>query len=398
MAIYDYRGLNAHGKNVRGIVDAPNVGTAREKLKGRGLYLQEIAEVTKKKSFSLTIPKRRTVTSLITRQLSFLLSAQLPIINALDAVIDQTEDREVKKMMIDIREKIKEGQSVSLAFAAYPRYFNQMYVNTLHAGEISGKLDQVLMRLSEMYEKSGALIARLRSTLTYPIFMFFFALIIIIFLVSFIVPTFARLFADFGQVLPLPTRILIGTTEFISRGWWGIAIFIAILLLLFRRIYRGERGRLYFDRLVLRLPLAGKLIQDTFKIRFSYTMSLMLANGIGIIEALESVRGIFRNQVFTDSLSHAIEMVRKGEKLSRALAQSPVFNTPLLGMIGAGEMGDRVPEVLDSIGRNLEVDLTGKVDTLTALAEPILIVFVGVCIGFAILSIMLPIFQINQLF
>jgi general secretion pathway protein F len=398
MAIYDYRGLNAHGKNVRGIVDASSEGAAREKLKGRGLYLQEISEVSKKKSFSLTLPKRRTVTSLITRQLSFLLGAQLPIINALDAVIDQTEDSEVKKMMIDIREKIKEGQSVSLAFAAYPRYFNQMYVNTLHAGELSGKLDQVLTRLSEMYEKSGALIARLRATLTYPIFMFFFALIIIVFLVSFIVPTFARLFADFGQVLPLPTRVLIGTTEFVSRGWWAIAIFIAILFLSFRKIYRGERGRQYFDRLVLRLPLAGKLIQDTFKIRFSYTMSLMLANGIGILEALESVRGIFRNRVFTESLSHAMEMVRKGERLSRALAQSPVFNTPLLGMIQAGEMGDRVPEVLDSIGRNLEVDLTGKVDTLTALAEPLLIVFVGVAIGFAILSIMLPIFQINQLF
>jgi general secretion pathway protein F len=401
MAIYDYRGLNPAGKSSRGIIDAQNIEAAREKLKARGLYLQEISEVTGKKRGllrSISFGRRRNVASIVTRQLSFLLGAQLPVINSLDGVIDQTDDEEAKKMMIDIKEKIKEGKSVSSAFRDYPKYFNQMYVNTVHAGELSGKLDEVFRRLSEMFEKNQALIGKLRSALTYPVLMLCFAFVIIVFFVSFIIPTFAQLFADFDTVLPLPTRLLIGSTTVISKGWWVIVILLAAALYVFMRVYRSERGRLYFDQLVLKLPVVRKLLLDTFKIRFSYTMSLMVSSGIGIIEALEGTRDIFRNRIFTDALNRAIESVKKGEKLSRALSSNTLFNASILGMIHAGEMGDRIPEVLDSIGRNIEVDLTERVQVLTSLAEPIIIVVIGVLIGFAVLSIMLPIFQLNQIF
>jgi general secretion pathway protein F len=401
MPIYEYRGLSTAGKNVKGVVDASGVEAAREKLKARGLYLQGITEVTgRSRNFlrKISFSRRRTVSFAITRQLSFLLGAQLPIINALEGVIDQADDEEVKKMMIDIKEKIKEGKSISRAFADYPKYFSKMYVNTVHAGELSGKLDEVFRRLSSMFEKNRTLIAKLRSALTYPILMLCFAFVIIIFFVSFIVPTFAQLFADFEQTLPLPTRLLIGITTVLQKGWWAILILLIALFFIFRRVYRSEKGRLYFDSLALRLPVVKKLIQDTFRIRFSYTMSLMISSGIGIIEALEGTREIFRNRIFIDVLNRAIESVKKGEKLSRALSSNPVFNSSILGMIHAGEMGDRIPQVFDSIGQNIEVDLTERVQTLTSLAEPVIIVVIGVLIGFAILSIMLPIFQINQLF
>lgn len=401
MAIYDYRGLNAVGKNIKGIIDAPSVEIAREKLKTRGLYLQEITEVARRKKGifrSISLSQRRNAASIITRQLSFMLGAQLPVINSLDGVIEQTEDEDVKKMMIDIKEKIKEGKSVSRAFADYPKYFNQMYINTVHAGEVSGKLDEVFKRLAGMFEKNQALIAKLRSALTYPALMLFFAIAVIIFFVSFIIPTFAQLFADFDQALPLPTRLLIGSTNVISKGWWVILIVIAAAVLLLRRFYQSERGRLYFDRVVFKFPVVNKLILDTFKIRFSYTMSLMLSSGIGVIEALEGTRDIFKNRVYIDVINRAIELVKKGERLSRALSSNQLFNASLLGMIHAGEMGDRIPEVLDSIGHNIEVELTERVQTLTSLAEPIIIVIIGVLVGFAILSIMLPIFQINQMF
>ncbi len=401
MAIYDYRGLNAVGKNIKGIIDAPSVEIAREKLKTRGLYLQEITEVARRKKGifrSISFSQRRNAASIITRQLSFMLGAQLPVINSLDGVIEQTEDEDVKKMMIDIKEKIKEGKSVSRAFTDYPKYFNQMYINTVHAGEVSGKLDEVFKRLAGMFEKNQALIAKLRSALTYPALMLFFAIAVIIFFVSFIIPTFAQLFADFDQALPLPTRLLIGSTNVISKGWWVILIVIAAAVLLLRRFYQSERGRLYFDRVVFKFPVVNKLILDTFKIRFSYTMSLMLSSGIGVIEALEGTRDIFKNRVYIDVINRAIELVKKGERLSRALSSNQLFNASLLGMIHAGEMGDRIPEVLDSIGHNIEVELTERVQTLTSLAEPIIIVIIGVLVGFAILSIMLPIFQINQMF
>jgi type II secretory pathway component PulF len=150
--------------------------------------------------------------------------------------------------------------------------------------------------------------------------------------------------------------------------------------------------------MVFKLPVIKNLILDTFKIRFSYTMSLMLSSGIGVIEALEGTRDIFKNRVYTTVIDQAIESVKKGERLSRALSSNQLFNASLLGMIHAGEMGDRIPEVLDSIASNIEVELTERVQTLTSLAEPIIIVVIGVLIGFAILSIMLPIFQLNQMF
>jgi general secretion pathway protein F len=401
MAIYEYRGINSRGKNLKGLLDASSVENAREKLKGQGIFLQSIKEATKSKrkiNLSFSFTGKRNIVTQITRQLSFLLSASLPVDSAIEGVIDQTEDSEIKKMMIGIKEKIKEGKSVSQAFSDHPEYFNKMYISTLHAGEVSGKLDVVFDRLSSMYEKNQVLKSKLRASLTYPSLMLVFAFLIIVFLVSFLIPTFSKMFVEFGQVLPLPTRILIGISNFVTKAWWAIIIFLALLAFIFNRVYKNEKGKKYFDLLVLRLPVIKNLVLGTFTVRFSYTMSLMLYNGVGIIESLENTLGIFRNVVFKDLLNNSIEMVRKGEKLSRALASGIVFNSSILGMIHAGEAGDRVPDVLEKIGNNAEVELEEKIKTLTSLIEPLVIMIIGIFVGFVVLAIMLPIFQVNQIF
>ncbi|MFW6138630.1 MAG: type II secretion system F family protein, partial [Spirochaetota bacterium] len=205
MAIYEYKALNSSGKNVKGYVEASYTDTALEKLKSRGLYIQNINEVKQqqeKKVVLFASLRKRNATSYITRQLSFLVGASVPVVTALEALSEQLEDGHLKKMMIDIKEKIKEGKSVSQAFSEYPDYFNRMYTSSLHAGELSGSLDVVLERLSQMYEKNQALIAKLRSSLTYPLVMLLFGLMVVVFLVTFIVPTFAGVFAEFGQTLP----------------------------------------------------------------------------------------------------------------------------------------------------------------------------------------------------
>lgn len=401
MAIYEYRGITRKGKNTRGIIDASSTGAAREKLKSHGIYLQEISEVKKLKAkirFHSSLFKKRTGVTGITRQLAFLLGASLPVDSALEGVIDQAEDNDVKKMMISIKENIKEGKSVSHAFADHPDYFNRMYVSTLHAGEVSGKLDQVFERLSTMYEKNRILMGKLRSSLTYPVLMLCFAFLIIVFLVSFIIPTFTKLFTEFGQVLPLPTRILMGVSKIVSSAWWAILLFIGLIIYIFYRIYMSKKGKHYFDSLVLKLPVVKSLVFGTFTIRFSYTMSLLLANGVGIIESLENTEGIFRNSIFKSMINDAISRVKKGEKLSRALSSGTVFNASLLGMIHAGEAGDRVADVLDKIGYHAEIELEEKIKTLTSLIEPVIIMIIGIFVGFVVLAIMLPIFQINQIF
>jgi general secretion pathway protein F len=401
MAVYEYRGLDRGGKAVKGVVDALDTETARKKLKAKGVYLESIRELQSSKrgavlSFSFT--RKRTMAANITRQLSFLLSASMPVTSALDGVIDQLDDSAVKTMMIDIKEKVKEGKSVSQAFSHYPDYFNQMYVSTLHAGEVSGKLEMVFERLARMYERNQAFASKIKSSLTYPSLMLLFGVIIIVFLVSFIVPTFARLFNEFGQTLPLPTRILIGISNLITNAWWAVLLALILIYFLIRRMYRTGRWKSSLDMFLLRFPGIKRLILDTFKIRFSYTMSLLLKNGVPIIDALQQTAGIFKNSVFRDHIQKATGRVKKGESLSKALAGGGLFNSSLLGMIRAGEAGDRVPEVLERIGSGMETELEQRLKTLTSLLEPIVIVIVGIFVGFAVLSIMLPIFQINQFF
>jgi general secretion pathway protein F len=419
MPIYEYRGITKRGKQARGILDAPGPAGVRDKLRGQGVYLQEIRELgpaRRRFGLNLSVFGRRAVLTAVTRQLSFLLGASLPVDSAFEGVIDQAEDGNVKQMLIDIKEKIKEGKSVSQALAGHPDYFNPMYVSTVHAGEISGKLDVVFDRLSRMYEKNQALVSKLRSSLTYPVLMLVFAVLVVVFLVSFIVPTFAKLFTEFGSVLPAPTRILIGVSNVISSAWWAILIVLALAVFTLLRVYGSEKGRRYFDSLVLRLPFVKRLVLDNFRIRFSYTLALMLAGGVGILESLENTKGVFRNIVFREVIENAIERVRKGEKLSRALAAertrsaggfhaaggSPaagsIFTSSLLGMIHAGEAGDRVPEVLERIASGTEVDIEERVKTITSLVEPIVILVIGFLVGFVVLAIMLPIFQINTIF
>ena len=339
MAIYEYRALERAGKSVKGVVDAFDADSARKKLKVKGIYLESIRERqpgTRRSFLSLSFTRNKTVTARITRQLSFLLGANVPVTGALDGVIDRMDDDAAKSMMIDIKEKVKEGRSVSAAFSDYPDYFNQMYTSTLHAGEVSGKLETVFERLASMYEKNQAFSSKIKSSITYPSLMLVLGVIIILFLVSFIVPTFSRLFSEFGQTLPLPTRALIAISNFITKAWWAVLIFIASAYFVMRRMYRIGRWTKSLDGLVLKLPVTKRILLDSFRIRFSYTMSLMLQNGVPIIDALLHAGGIFKNSIFRKHIENTTERVKKGESLSRALAGGDLFNSSILGMIHAG--------------------------------------------------------------
>jgi general secretion pathway protein F len=406
MAVYDYRALSTRGKPVSGIIDASGIESARTKLKAKGLYIQEISEIGKSrrgKRVRLSLSGKRAVTGRITRQLAFLTGAQVPVVSAIDSVTEQLEDESIRRVMVDIAEKIREGQSVSRAFSAHSSYFNTLYIQTLHAGEISGNLDTAFERLADSYEKAHALMASLQSALTYPVLMLFFAVGVIIFLVSFIVPTFSALFEEFGQVLPLPTRVLIAFSDFFTAAWWIILIVLGGAALLTRRFYRSDRGKDRLDRLLFRIPILRGLLVDTFRIRFARTMGMLLGSGIGIIESMESTAGVFTNVVFVEAVGSAAERVRKGERLSSALSREidprgkPLFDPSLVGMIHAGEAGDRVPGVLDRMASGIEVDLTQRIGVLTSLAEPVLILVLGSIVAFVVLSIMLPIFSFNQL-
>ena len=402
MPVFEYRGYRKNGKKIKGEIEASTLFEARNKLKSSGVFVEHIKELSERRKFKISLfshSKRQRFVYFFTRQMAFMLEASVPVINAIEGIIEQTERNEERQALEDVKERIREGESFSSAIAHYPEYFNQLYVNTVKAGELSGNLAKVFVHLSEHFERNQRLIGSLRSSLTYPIFMLVFAFVVVIFLVTFIVPSFSSLFEQFGQRLPLPTRVLLAFSGFISSFWWLIVSIIVLIFLLFRNIYKkNDKFRRRIDSYVLRMPLSGNFIITNFRIRFSYTMSLMIANGVGLLDALVTTRAIFKNSLISDYLYKSISLIKKGEKFSRSIEDPLLFPPSYIGMVRAGERGDRLAEVLDTISRNLEASLEEKVKSISSLVEPLIIIIIGGFVGFVVLSIMLPIFQINQLF
>jgi len=402
MPNFEYYGYKKNGKRIKGQIEAGGISEARNKLKSSGIFVKQITEVTLQRKFKISIfsySRKQKFIYFFTRQLSFMLKAAVPVVNAIEGAIEQTESADERQVLEDIKERIREGESFSSALSHHSEYFNQLYVNTVKAGELSGNLTKVFEHLSEHFERNQRLIGSLRSSLTYPLFMLIFAFVVVVFLVTFIVPSFSNLFEQFGQKLPIPTRILLGFSGFVSSFWWIIFIVFTLLFFGIRNFYRkNEKFKKNIDYSILKIPLIGNFIITNFRIRFSYTLSLMISNGVGVLDALMITRAIFKNVIFTDFLMTSISKIKKGEKFSKSIDNSFIFPKSFIGMIRAGETGDRLAEVLDTISRNLESIMEEKVKSISSLMEPIIIIFIGGFVGFVVLSIMLPIFQINQLF
>ncbi len=401
MPIFEYRGFNVKGKAVKGTVESGTLEEAREKLRASGIYPEKIVEVKKRfvnRSLFGTF-RRQKLVYLFAKQLSFLLEASLPIVDAIDSIISQVENIQEKQLLTEIRERLREGEPLSKALSYYPEYFSPLFRNTVLAGEISGDLGRVFRHLAIHYERNQRLIGTLKSSLTYPLFMLFFAISVVVFLVTFIVPSFRNLFDQFGKSLPLPTKLLLKFSDFLSGFWWLILLILILMVYLFREMYKKRsRFKDRIDRFILKLPVAGELILNSFRIRFSYTMSLMISNGVGIIDALNTVKDMFKNSLFRKLIVDSVEKIKKGDRFSSSIADGYIIPPSISGMINAGESSDRLAEILNSISVNLESQLERKVKSLTSLIEPVIIIVIGGFVGFVVLSIMLPIFQINQMF
>ncbi len=401
MALYEYRGFDSSGRPVKGTIESSNITEAREKLKSSGVYPESIDEIAErvlgKGLFSLF--KRQRFVYSFTKQLSFMLEAAVPLVEAIDGIISQVKDSGQRRLLVEIKERIREGESVSEALSHYPEYFSSLYISTVRAGEMSGELAKVFRHLADHYEKNQKLAGTLKSSLTYPVFMLFFAIAVVIFLVTFIVPSFRNLFEQFGQRLPVPTRLLMGFSDFTSKFWWLILIVIMIILFAFRNIYKKNgRFKRKIDEMVLKAPLIGSFILDSFRIRFSYTLSLMISNGVVILDALNTIKDSFKNIHFKEFIISTIESIKKGDRFSNSIANSFLFPPSFAGMVGSGERSDRLAEVLQSLSENIESEMEQKIKSLTSLIEPLIIIIIGGFVGFVVLSIMLPIFQINQIF
>ncbi|MDY0313380.1 MAG: type II secretion system F family protein, partial [Desulfobacterales bacterium] len=336
--------------------------------------------------------------SLVTRQLATLLGAGFPLVQALDALIPQTPSAGLQKKLTQIKDAVVGGSSFADALGQAGDTFPPIYVNMVRSGEASGTLEIVLERLADVTEKQQAVRARIRNAMTYPILMLVIGAAVLIFLLTYIVPTISGIFTEVKQVLPLPTRLLLGFSHWMRVYWWILPIGLAALFQILRTIRRSAAGRLTTDRMILNTPLIGSLVQRLNVARVMRTFGSLLENGVPMLAALEIVRNIAGNTIVTEALTLATQDVGQGKSLSKALGSTPRAFPPLaIQMVDVGEQSGKLEPMLGKIADMYDREVESAISALTALLEPIMILFMGTAVAFVVLAVCLPIFEMNQL-
>lgn len=405
MPVYAYKGLDGAGKPVSGIVDADGPKGARLKLKASGVFTTEINEQSEAKPLIRRDVSLRTIfgtvslpeLAMMTRQLATLFRAALPLVDSLNALIDQTDNPQFKTVLTGVRERVREGGTLAGAFGDYPKVFPGMYCNMVAAGEQSGSLSGVLERLADYLERSLALRSKMRSTLAYPVIMLFISGGIVAFLMAFVIPKITGIFASTKQTLPPLTIVLIHLSDFVRAYWW--ALFGGFVLAVFgiRRYVRGERGRKIYDRVLLRVPIFGRLARMAAVSRFTRTLSTLLASGIPLLRALDIVKRVVGNSVLEDAIGEAREAISEGSSIADPFRRTGIFPPIVIHMIAVGEKSGELEEMLVKVAETYDLEVETTISTLTALMEPLLILVMAGIVLFIILAVLLPIFQLSNI-
>ena len=406
MPVFEYTALDSNGKTTSGIIDAEGALAARQKLRTAGIFpvsIKETLEATPKKAsrtFALTRGLGRikpVEVSMMTRQLATLIGAGFPLVSALDALVPQTKSHRFKKILAQIKNLIVEGNSFAQALSKYPGAFSPLYVNMVRAGETSGTLEIVLERLADITEKQQALMNRIQTALAYPVFMMVIGTVVLLVLMIYIVPSITSIFADMDQVLPTPTRILIFLSDFFKSYWWSIIIVLVAIGVFFNRAKKTTKGRYWIDKTLLLLPGMGILSKKLAVARFARTLGSLLENGVSMLVAMDIVKNIAGNILIADSVETAAIEVGKGQGLGAALSGSGIFPQLSIQMIQVGEQSGQLENMLTKIADVYEREVETSILRLTSYLEPVMILVMGSIVGFIVLSICLPIFEMNQL-
>jgi general secretion pathway protein F len=411
MPVYEYTALDAAGKKHKGMLDADSLPVARQKIRQLGKYPVDIRETRPRgrkgekgaaKTGFLTLQLgsriRQEDIHAATRQLATLLGAGIPLVPALTGLIEQTGNKSLQTIIAQIKDSVNEGNSLTNALSEHPRLFSKVYINMVHAGEASGSLDVVLERLAEFGERQQAMRARIRAALIYPIFMAVVGIVVLFLLITFIVPSITKVFTDRDQALPLTTTLLIQFSTFLQHWWWLVLVFLVaggIGLRLF--LVEHPEGKRFWDRMKLTLPILRDLNIKIAAASLGRTMSSLLQSGVPLVTSLQIVKNILNNVLLSEILDQAGEELEKGKSLSGFLRGNKYFTPMLVQMIAVGEQSGSLDKMLEKAANSYEKEVEAKVMAMTSMIEPIMILAMGTAVGFIVMSILLPIFEMNQL-
>ncbi len=406
MPIFSYKGIDSNGKKSSGRVDAENIKAARAKLRRMNIFPTEVIEGGQ--ASSNTLGKANPFSSLfqrvgvqdlanMTRQLATLVGANIPLVDSLSALVEQVENPKLRETLSQIRDRVTEGSRLADAMRHYPQIFSELFVNMIAAGEASGALEIVLKRLAEFTEGQAKLRSKVVGALTYPIIMMTVGVLLMGFLLVSVVPKITKIFDDTKATLPLPTKILVGVSDFLAGYWYIVILLIPLGAYLFMRFQKSPKGREFIDRNMLKMPIFGEMFRMIAISRFCRTLSTMMSSGVQLLTSMDIVKNIVQNSVLTKVIEETKDSVKEGESLAEPLKRSGQFPPIVTQMIAIGEKTGELETMLERVADAYDQQVDTKVSTLTTLLEPIMIVVMGAVVSFIVLSILFPILKLNQI-
>lgn len=391
--VYLWAGTDRRGNKVKGELRGLNPAAIKAEIRRQGIIPTNVKKKPKSFSFGDNITPKDI--SQFTRQLHTMLRSGVPIVQAVDMVAMSSKKEKLKKMLMDIRDDISGGTSLSNALRKHPLYFSALYSNLVEAGEEAGILEDILSRLASYLERMESIKSKVKKAMIYPISVFTVAIGVTMFLLIYVIPTFEEVFANFGAELPAFTQMVLGLSAIVQSWWWliiGGAALPVILIIQARK--RSANARRLFDRILLKIPLFGQLARLSATSRFARTLSTMFNSGVPLVEALESVAGATGNVVYEEATLEMREAVSIGQQLNFSMRQSNIFEYMVIQMVAIGEEAGSLGDMLQKVAEYYEEELDSMIDALMTLIEPLIIVVLGTLIGGLIVAMYLPIFQL----
>lgn len=405
MPVFAYEAVDASGQRVRKELSASSKDDALRQIRSQGLRPTKIAvkpeapaggagEKKKKKGIVLFDRVKQAQIVTFTSQLSTLQDAGLPIVRSLKILETQQRPGRFKDQLAAIAEDVEGGSTFSEALAKYPRSFDKLYTSMVKAGEAGGVLDVILNRLATFMEKSQKLKKKVKGALIYPVAVLTVAALILFFIMLYVVPSFKTMFADLGQNLPGPTQMLLSASDTLQKYWYLLPGVPALLWISIKLVGRSPKGRVMLDRFKLNLPIFGLIIKKSSVSRFCRTLGTLIASGVPILEALRIVKDAIGNVVISSAIEEVHGSIREGDTIAGPLRQSGIFDELLVNMIDVGEETGELDKMLVKIADNYETDVDVAVEGMSSLLEPLLIVGMGLVVGFIVVALFLPLIEI----
>lgn len=405
MAIFEYTGTDRFGTAVRNSVEADTIKTAKQKVKKNGVVLLSIAEKTAKKTtmgslfptLSGSSNVNIRVLAVTTRQWASLIKANIPLVEALGALVDQTDNVKLQQVIADVRQQVNEGISLRNSLARHPKIFTPIFINMVESGEASGTLPLVLNRLADFMEAQVRLRQKVSSAMTYPLLMAAIGGGLMLMIFTFVIPKIANIFISMNKKMPWYTEFLMNMSFFILNYWWAILIVFGAIVFSVRKYYSTPSGKVKKDRLFLKLPLFGEVVRMVAVSRFASTMATLLNGGVPLVTALGIVKSVMDNEILAQAIAVAKENITEGQNISEPLKKSGEFPTLLTHMIAIGERTGELPPMLEMVAQSYEDQVNAKIDRMTALLEPLMIVVMGLAVGVIVMAVFVPLLDLQKI-